>query len=732
MFLLPNANFAQLPDLGAASGFAVFSADGAFNLEIADISVVTGDVGTNVGAFFGFPPGTLIGQKHVADPATAAATPDVLAASTFLTQQPCGITLTTPLGGEGPAGQLLTPNIYCLTTAAELNGNLTLDGQNDPSAIFIFKINGAFVTGTLANVFLINSASLNNVYWQINGAFTLGDYSVFRGNVIASGAIHLLQASELYGRALTTAGAIDMHNNTVTIGTSLPVATTWNGSTNSEWHNPANWSDGFPGDNTTVTIPSVLTNYPTITSATVCKNITITSGASLLDNGYLTVTGTATVQRAVTSDFNWHFISSPVSSQNICDGNFAPLTGNFDAGTGATFDFYKWSEPVVPGNLNWINLKTGTWGVNTAEFGLTPQFEVTKGYLVAYGNDFAGSSTKSFIGTLNTGDQTVTLTKDGNGWNLIGNPFPSAIDWDHTGIVKTGLANGYYYIYNAAGGETDKYEYYLDAGHKTAGTNGNISSAQGYFVNASGTSLFIPISACVHDNNWLKNTETTPVNHVTLTVANAAGSDEAYIIFESVGSMNKGWYDADKLNSMNLGVPQVFTLKDNNHQIAINSLPLFNTAMVVPVGMVIPTDGNYTLQLSGFETFPTLPVIMLEDLKNNSMQNMFQNPVYSFSAATTDNANRFLLHFAGSIGISDKTYGQSFHVFASDNSLFVIDNTGKNQGNVNVYNMMGQLIASTRLNRNATCKINLNVPTGYYIVKVVSNDQTYSGKVFIN
>jgi hypothetical protein len=220
LFLIPYLNFGQAPDLGNASGFVLFSASGAFDV-LGASTVVTGDVGTDVGQFTGFPPGTLVGQLHVADPATASAATDVLTAYQYLDQMTCGIVKTTPLGN----GEILAPNVYCIGEAATLNGDLTLDANGNPDALFVFQIDGAFATSVNARVLLLNEASLCNVYWQINGAFTLDAGSVFRGNVIAGGAIHLLEGSDLYGRALTTAGAIDLHNNIVTLGVEAVAST---------------------------------------------------------------------------------------------------------------------------------------------------------------------------------------------------------------------------------------------------------------------------------------------------------------------------------------------------------------------------------------------------------------------------------------------------------------------------------------------------------------------------
>lgn len=210
-FILPNTIFGQIPNLGVSSSFTLFTAAGAFNN--LGTSTITGDIGTNVGAFTGFPPGILIGQIHVADAISAQAAADVGIAYSYLAGLPCGMVIGTTLGNN----QLLTPNIYCLGGASSLNGDLILDGEGDPNAIFIFQINGALSTSTLSNIVLINSASICNVFWQINGAFALGDGSVFRGTLLVNGAISLLEGSSLLGRALSRAGAISLHNNVVTL-----------------------------------------------------------------------------------------------------------------------------------------------------------------------------------------------------------------------------------------------------------------------------------------------------------------------------------------------------------------------------------------------------------------------------------------------------------------------------------------------------------------------------------
>ena len=83
------------------------------------------------------------------------------------------------------------------------------------------------------------------------------------------------------------------------------------------------------------------------------------------------------------------------------------------------------------------------------------------------------------------------------------------------------------------------------------------------------------------------------------------------------------------------------------------------------------------------------------------------------------------------MGIGENQKDNVFTVYSSGDQLIVVDNSGKNQGDVVVYNMMGQAIASGKLNGNAMLKLSMNVPTGYYLVKITSPQTTQSSKVFV-
>lgn len=214
---LSLVSYSQTPPLGSAASFAVFTAVGAINN--TGPTVVTGDIGTDVGAYNGFPPGTVNGGVYNENSVSATAAMDVQTAYGSFAPMTCGSSIGPTIGN----GQILAPGVYCLGGASTLEGNLTLDAEGNGDAIFIFKIGGAFSTSVLTNIILINGASPCNIYWQVNGQFTLGDFSQFYGTVINDGAIILLNNAIIDGRVLSVGGAITMSTNQVNNVCSLPL-----------------------------------------------------------------------------------------------------------------------------------------------------------------------------------------------------------------------------------------------------------------------------------------------------------------------------------------------------------------------------------------------------------------------------------------------------------------------------------------------------------------------------
>jgi hypothetical protein len=202
LLLVPALNFAQTaPQLGTAADYVLFSTNGAIGN--SGISQLTGNVGTNNGSTSGF--GNVNGVMNNANGSTAQAAADLLFAYNDLDNAIPNF-FPAPLLGNG---QILIAGTYSISAAATLNLDLTLNGQNDPNAVFIFQIQGPLSTNADSKVKLINGAKACNVFWKIEGLVSMAAGTTMRGTVIANNAaINMNTNDTLEGRALSTAGAI--------------------------------------------------------------------------------------------------------------------------------------------------------------------------------------------------------------------------------------------------------------------------------------------------------------------------------------------------------------------------------------------------------------------------------------------------------------------------------------------------------------------------------------------
>jgi Ice-binding-like/PEP-CTERM motif len=199
------------PLLGSAQSFAVLAAAGV-SVNGSGATNINGDVGSYpTNTITGFPPGIITGGTMASDAASQAAQGDALLAYNFLAgQTPTAPTLS------GTIGDLtLTPGVYDFTTTALLTGTLTLDAQGSNNAVFIFQVGTSLTTGSSAVVALINGGPDDGIFWQIGVSATLGDSTMFAGNILAGTSISLDPSARITcGRALAginvTSGAVTM------------------------------------------------------------------------------------------------------------------------------------------------------------------------------------------------------------------------------------------------------------------------------------------------------------------------------------------------------------------------------------------------------------------------------------------------------------------------------------------------------------------------------------------
>jgi hypothetical protein len=212
----PMACPAPFPIGATACSFGILAGSTVTNTSVPGGTNVSGNIGVWPGtAITGFPPGTLTGALHSADAVAMAAQGDLTTAynNAAGAASPPGNLLPGDIGGQTkPAGVYHTP----AASSLGITGNLTLDGNGDPNAVFIFQI-GSTLTTAAGSVNLIGGAQAKNVFWQVGSSATLGTGTTMTGNVMALASITLTNGATLNGRALARNGAVTLDTNKVNV-----------------------------------------------------------------------------------------------------------------------------------------------------------------------------------------------------------------------------------------------------------------------------------------------------------------------------------------------------------------------------------------------------------------------------------------------------------------------------------------------------------------------------------
>ncbi|MCP4178355.1 MAG: T9SS type A sorting domain-containing protein, partial [bacterium] len=194
-------------------------------------------------------------------------------------------------------------------------------------------------------------------------------------------------------------------------------------------------------------------------------------------------------------------------------------------------------------------------------------------------------------------------------------------------------------------------------------------------------------------------------------------SDEIIIEFGNISDQN----GAEKLFSMDVAAPSLYSTKLNKNW-SINHLTTVAEHSIVPVGFKAGADGIYTINLDGSEWFN---YVILEDLKTGIQKNMSTNSNYQFIADTSDNPNRFLLHFSP-LGVSEASKATPKIYYNNQNINIFNPWTGKTIAQI--YDVNGSLIKTFDV-RYGEKDYNFNPSRGIYIVRMINENQIYKRKI---
>ena len=352
----------------------------------------------------------------------------------------------------------------------------------------------------------------------------------------------------------------------------------------------------------------------------------------------------------------WHYIFSPLSD--------VPRDSLTVTSWGADNPNFYWYDESKP-DYWWAN------GFCSSVYGWTSEssskIDTSKGYIF-YSTEnriynLAGGTLKVTDKTFNlsytqSGTDSVVVC-DGNdtklpwtefdGWNLIGNPFTAAIDWDNSNITFNNVENVIYYYDGASG----NYKYYRPAsssdqifnhGITVNGGSRYVPANQAFMIKASapGASITIPASARVHNSQILLKSQTEAPNIVRIRLTDGNYTDETVIqLADGASQQFDATLDAHKRFAGNTNIPQIFSLDAGHEVYAINTLPLDIDS--VKLGYYIANQGYYTLEFPGI-TLPNYWIWFVDNQQDTTLR-VKEGLSYQFYAEGGMNYSRFALLF---------------------------------------------------------------------------------------
>jgi len=516
------------------------------------------------------------------------------------------------------------------------------------------------------------------------------------------------------------------------------------------------------GASNTLTIGNVLNvmGVITVTDGTLASggNITLKSNASstasvaAIGAGGL-ITGNLTAERYIPAQRKFRFLASPVvggtatqwrDNGGSTSGIGMQITGsggatnNFDASSTNAPSAFTYTEAngeatntTIGGadNAGWSPFSSGTQALTNGQgYRVLVRGDRTLS-LVTTPAPAANTTTLSVTGTYPTSPVTINVTRAsdvaGKGWNLVGNPYPSAISWN--AITKSTEITGTYQTFNPS---TNAYVTWNGA---TGDATDNISSGQGFLVFITSGSSYTSGSITIEEadkviGNGGSFFKTSLKNHLKISMKYDSNNvNNTFIHFrDQANELFDPAFDAPKLTNPGVNLASKDAKGD---YYSINSLPLnaLNDTRVVALSVLNSVEATYTFEFNDVNSFDGQEVY-LEDKYTNKTSLLSEGKKYSFtlnSDKASSSDGRFNLIFSKkSSGLVNQIKENSFILFpnpASEQIHIGLLNTNNGSYNYEVYNQLGGTIKSGKLDFNSQREQSIGVDeisAGVYFIKV--------------
>lgn len=532
-----------------------------------------------------------------------------------------------------------------------------------------------------------------------------------------------------------------------------------------------NWTLGVPTEDST---NKLVVNNSTIISANArACGCEVKAGASVVVESGTTLTIDSDIKVAQGGSLTFKEGASLIQKNRVAV-NTGKITYERASQPLLRYDFTYWSSPVK--NQKLIDFSPNTLGDKFMSFNPVTQAWVIenntntmvagKGYIIRAPQAFNITGTQSvyeatFTGTPNNGDVTVPISTGTGKFNLIGNPYPSAVDAAAFYAANSSKLDGTFYFWTHGTPVTNMS--YSSTDYAVMTLFGSVAAAPGeqssHGMIGAGQSFMVkgkPGSAVGNEtvkftNDMRRGAVQNAVfyrgsaapgpiaqdineqkHRLWLDLRNGQGYKQILVGYTATATVG---YDAGIDGEAIAGPVVSFYSLQDAQQLAIQGRPTFNVADQVPLGFSTTMAGNQTISLSNYDGLFSTQNVLLEDKLLNVVHDLKSGP-YTFASAAGTFQNRFVLRYELSAikagvkaptavaGAGPAASTESIAIFAHDKNLR-IDGGSSVIDAVKVFDLSGRLLTSqSGYNTNEVLIANPNWSSQVLIVQVTALDKS--------
>ncbi|MFN5026027.1 MAG: T9SS type A sorting domain-containing protein, partial [Bacteroidota bacterium] len=460
---------------------------------------------------------------------------------------------------------------------------------------------------------------------------------------------------------------------------------------------------------------------------------------------------------ATTNSFGrrWRFVSSSLQNSTLQDLRqemfiTGPGTGTtlgtvnsngFDATYNNSPSVFRYNEADTGRSSNgWVSINhidsVLVPGIGYRVFVRGDRSDTTR--LVANSTTPQNTFTLDFRGTPNQGNISIPLSftnssSTGDGWNLVGNPYPSSIDWNAihdpgrtasgSGFSGTDYTQLYHsvYVYNPVTNVYNSYNALSNTGTGSL-TSGIIASGQAFFVKATADNptLMLRESHKANSTKGLFKTINNSACYIQL-IRDSFNRDEMCIKYLDGSSTNEDSYDTRLLSAS----VNVSAWGSDSVDLTISCRPTTTINDTIRLNVAVPGSGNYTLRFNNSSTLAIQDHVTLIDAYASTTTNLIAQPNYTFSVNTavpqTFGRGRFYIVVSNSTPVSAESVTRKVSVA----EVFPNPNTGQFTlrtdvpGSYILFDINGKEVESGRYSKEHTFS---QIRSGVYTLKLQVDD----------